>query len=143
MQVIKNPQECGQAVKVQDILSIEQSRKTMRTSFLSCIFFFSLHYFCVKPQRITLSSFFFSAPTDSECQGSVTLYSNVSEDEVVFEDSDIWPRMKVTKVLVEGCGCFTLHSRKKGRGKSFFLARQGEFEVNMKVGSVMKVSCGP
>ena len=72
----------------------------------------------------------------------MTLYSNVSEDEVVFEDSDIWPRMKVTKVLVEGCGCFTLHSRKKGRGKSFFLARQGEFEVNMKVGSVMKVSCG-
>ena len=99
-------------------------------------------YCSVKTQHIFLSSFINSAPVNTGCPGFVKLYSNVSEDEVVSEDVDIKPRIKVTKVLMEGCGCFSLHSRKNGRGRSFFLPRQGEFEVHMTVGSVRKVSCG-
>ena len=78
---------------------------------------------------------------DPECQGSVRLYNDVSEDRVVTEDMDIRPRMRVTRVLVEGCGCFTLHSRRRGRGRNLFLAGNGERNVNMRVGSVRKVSC--
>ena len=63
------------------------------------------------------------------------------EDRVVTEDMDIRPRMRVTRVLVEGCGCFTLHSRTRGRGRNFFLAGNGERNVNMRVGSVRKAAC--
>merc|ERR1719233_2656141 len=74
---------------------------------------------------------------DKECHGSVRL----SEDKVVTEDTDIKPSMNVTKVLVEGCGCFKLYSRKRGKGRSLFLSKAGEWDVNMKVASVKKVSC--
>ena len=69
------------------------------------------------------------------------LYNDVSEETVVAEDVDIRPRMRVTKVLVEGCECFTLHSRTRGRGRSLFLSGNGERNVNMRVGSVRKVAC--
>ena len=78
---------------------------------------------------------------NSDCHGSVTLYNDVSEDRVVAEDMDIRPRMRVTRVLVEGCGCFTLHSRPRGRGSSHFLASNADRNVNMRVGSVRKVIC--
>ena len=74
---------------------------------------------------------------DNECHGSVRL----SKDKVVTKDTDIKPSIKVTKVLVEGCGCFKLWSRKGGKGRSFLLTGAGEWMVNMKVGSVKKVSC--
>ena len=82
-----------------------------------------------------------SPELDPDCQGSVPLYNDVSEDRVVTEAMDIRPRMRVTRVLVEGCGCFTLHSRTRGRGRRLFLSGNGERNVNMRVGSVGKVAC--
>jgi len=74
---------------------------------------------------------------DKECHGSVRL----SEDTVVTKDTDIKPKMDVKKVLVEGCGCFRLFAKKKGKGRSSRLLRAGEWEGIMKVGSVRKEEC--
>ena len=51
---------------------------------------------------------------DDECKGSVTLYEG-SEETMVTKDQEV--NVVVDKVKVEGCGCFTLHSKKGGRGK--------------------------
>jgi hypothetical protein len=53
-----------------------------------------------------------------EFAGSVTLYRR-SVAFMVTEDVNV--RMNVDRGKVEGCDCFTLHDRKGGRGKSYFL----------------------
>ena len=75
-----------------------------------------------------------------ECHGSVTLYEG-SEETVVTKDEDIKPSIGVEKVVMEGCGCFTLHTRKGGRGRSFFLGGEGERIMKMRVRSVRRVKC--
>ena len=58
----------------------------------------------------------FDTPEQSgACTGSVTLYQG-SEETVVTEDINI--RIKVDRVKVEGCGCFSLYFRKGGQGRS-------------------------
>ena len=52
------------------------------------------------------------------CNGSVIIYEG-SNKTVVTEDGDI--KATIDLVKVEGCGCFTLYSRRGGKGKSFFL----------------------
>ena len=42
---------------------------------------------------------------------------------MVTKDQEV--NVVVDKVKVEGCGCFTLHSKKGGRGKSYFLGSMG------------------
>ena len=74
------------------------------------------------------------------CAGSVTLY-NESEETMVTEDATNM-RMNVDRAVVEGCGCFTLHTRRGGRGRSYFLGREGEHIVNLRVRSVRRVDCG-
>ena len=81
----------------------------------------------------------FGTPEQSgACAGSVTLYQG-SEETMVTEDANI--RIKVDRVKVEGCGCFFLHSRKSGRGRSYFLRGEGEWILSMRVRSVRKVEC--
>merc|ERR1711942_47894 len=116
--------------------SPQQPGYIMRTTLLSCLFFFFLNYSGVN-SRLSIVS----PDLSLECHGSVRLYNDVSEDRVVTEAMDIRPRMRVTRVLVEGCGCFTLHSRTRGRGRSLFLDSNEERNVNMRVGSVRKVPC--
>merc|ERR1711942_395003 len=118
--------------------SPQQPGYIMRTTLLSCLFFFFLNYSGVNSR---FTSAIESPELDPECQGSVRLYNDVSEDRVVTEDVDIRPRMRVTRVVVEGCGCFTLHSRRRGRGRSLFLSGNEDRNVNMRVGSVRKVPC--
>ena len=76
------------------------------------------------------------------CEGSVTLYEG-SEETVVTEYMNV--KVTVDKVVLEGCGCYSLTSRKNGRGKSYFLSRRGEHSVEdigwSKVRSVGKVHC--
>ena len=74
-----------------------------------------------------------------ECAGSVTLYKWF-EEIMVTEDVNV--RMNVDRVQVEGCGCFTLHDRKNGRGRSYFLGGEGEYILSMRVRSVRRVECG-
>merc|ERR1711942_298233 len=116
--------------------SPQQPGYIMRTTLLSCLFFFFLNYSGVN-SRLSIES----PELSLECHGSVRLYNDGSEDRGVTEAMDIRPRMRVTRVLVEGCGCFTLHSRRRGRGRSLFLSGNGERNVNMRVASVTKVSC--
>ena len=79
---------------------------------------------------------------EEECKGSVTLYEG-SKETVVTKHENV--KVTIDKVKVEGCGCFKLHSRKEGKGKSFFLGRRGEFSAEdigwRKVRSVWKVEC--
>jgi hypothetical protein len=78
---------------------------------------------------------------EGECKGSVTLYEG-SEETVVTEDQNV--KVTVDKVKVEGCGCFQLHNKKNGKGRSYFLGR-GEHTGDdigwKKVRSVRKVEC--
>ena len=114
----------------------------MRTTLLCSLFFFFSSYSGVNSNSASIAYTIGETPElDPECHGSVRLYNDVSEDRVVTEDVNIRPRMRVTRVLVEGCGCFTLHSRRRGRGRSLFLSGNGERNVNMRVGSVRKFPC--
>jgi hypothetical protein len=76
------------------------------------------------------------------CEGSVTLYEG-SEKTVITEYMNV--KVTVDKVMLEGCGCYSLTSRKNGRGKSYFLSRRGEHSVEdigwSKVRSVSRVDC--
>merc|ERR1711892_1477633 len=78
-----------------------------------------------------------------ECQGSVTLYEGSTETVVTKDENNL--KVSVDKVKMEGCGCFRLHEKKNGRGRSFFLGRQGEYtgdETGLrKVKSVRRVEC--
>ena len=79
---------------------------------------------------------------EGECKGSVTLYEGSTET-VVTKDENV--KVSVDKIKLEGCGCFRLHDKKNGRGRSFFLGRQGEYtgeEMGLrKVRSVRRVEC--
>ena len=76
------------------------------------------------------------------CNGSVTIYEGFDET-VITKDGDV--KVTLDYVKVEGCGCFTLHSRKGGNGRSFFLGRSGHYnslEIGWsKVRSVRRASC--
>eukprot|EP00091_Calanus_sinicus_P021218 TRINITY_DN617_c1_g1_i1.p1 TRINITY_DN617_c1_g1~~TRINITY_DN617_c1_g1_i1.p1 ORF type:complete len:112 (+),score=15.15 TRINITY_DN617_c1_g1_i1:86-421(+) len=72
------------------------------------------------------------------CAGSLTLYKGLEE---VMVTQDVNLRMYVDRVKVEGCGCFTLHDRKGGRGRSYFLGGEGEYIFSMRVRSVRRVEC--
>ena len=47
------------------------------------------------------------------CNGSVIIYEGFNET-VITKDEDV--KVTLDYVKVEGCGCFTLHSRKGGNG---------------------------
>ena len=105
---------------------------------------FSLATFCL----ICLQAFITANFIDGEvtervvCNGSVTIYKGSNETVVTIEE-DIKATLDFVKV--EGCGCFTLHSRKGGKGKSFFLGRSGNYtreEIGWsKVRSVLSAPC--
>ena len=73
----------------------------------------------------------------------MTLYEG-SEETIVTKDEEV--RVTVDKVKLEGCACFTLHSKKRGvGGKSYFLGRRGEHNADdigwSKVKFVKRVEC--
>jgi hypothetical protein len=76
------------------------------------------------------------------CNGSVTIFEG-SNKTVVTEDGDI--KATIDLVKVDGCRCFTLYSRRGGKGKSFFLGGSGNYsraEVGWsKVKSVWRAPC--
>ena len=76
------------------------------------------------------------------CNGSVTVYEG-SNETVVTETGDIKATLDLVKV--SGCGCFTLHTRKGGKGKSFFLGGSGNYSRTdigwSKVRSVRTAPC--
>ena len=83
-------------------------------------------------------------PTNKkECEGSVTLYEGSKEPVVVTEDGDV--KVNVDKLKLEGCGCFSIYSKKGGRGRSFFLGRTGEYSDEdigwNKIRHVKRVTC--
>merc|ERR1712098_52532 len=114
----------------------------MRDSLVCFLIFiiFCFNILCVNTQlKYSLDT----RITKPECNGSVRLFADSNDIAIVItEDRDIKPRIRVTKAVLEGCGCFNLHGRKKGKGKSLFLDGKGEWVVSRKIGSVRKVPCG-
>ena len=79
-------------------------------------------------QYYTVGDFIDGEVTESVvCNGSVAIYEG-SNKTVVTEDGDIKATLDLVKL--EGCGCFTLYSRKGGMGKSFFLGGSGNYSRN-------------
>ena len=76
----------------------------------------------------------------AECKGAVTLYEG-SKKTVLTEDEDLKPGVLVDKVVVEGCGCYTVHTRRRGYGTLFFFGEAGEWRLMMRVKSIRKVPC--
>ena len=76
------------------------------------------------------------------CNGSVTIYDGSNKTEVT-EEGDIKATLDLVKV--EGCGCFTLYSRRGGMGKSFFIGGSGNYSRAdigwSKVRSVQRTPC--
>ena len=76
----------------------------------------------------------------TECIGAVTLYEG-SKKTVFTDDEDLKPGVLVDKVVVEGCGCYTVHTRRRGYGTLFFFGEAGEWRLMMRVKSIRKVPC--
>ena len=90
-----------------------------------------------------MASRIFDTPSiEGACVGSVTLYEG-SEETVVTNNQNV--RVTIDTVKLEGCGCFRLHSRPRGRGRSYLLDRTGEYTVEdigwSRVRSVRRVEC--
>ena len=71
----------------------------------------------------------------------MTLYEG-SEEKVVTKDQNV--KVTVDKVKVQGCGCYQLHNKKDGKGRSYFLGggeKTGEDIGWRKVRSIRKVEC--
>ena len=101
------------------------------------------YIFCsILLQNIIKSEFIASEVTERVvCNGSVTIYEG-SNKIVVTKDGDIKATLDFVKV--EGCGCFTLYSRKGGKGKSFFLGESGHFsEIDIGWSKVRSVRSSP
>merc|ERR1719244_2377412 len=115
---------------------------------IPCVYLFLLTFVTARPGTdfnhhpdIGISHRIFDViDAPQECNGSVTLFEG-TEENVMTEDGDI-ERLDVEKAVVEGCGCFRLHAKKKGKGKSVFLSGgEKTFQNKMKVRSVKKVDC--
>eukprot|EP00092_Neocalanus_flemingeri_P000260 GFUD01000280.1.p1 GENE.GFUD01000280.1~~GFUD01000280.1.p1 ORF type:complete len:117 (+),score=22.40 GFUD01000280.1:104-454(+) len=80
----------------------------------------------------------------SVCIGTLTLYGLDGSETVVTEDVHSM-RVTVERVVMEGCGCFTLHSRPTFMGRSYNLRTRGEHsraETGFgRVKSVERVEC--
>eukprot|EP00092_Neocalanus_flemingeri_P078356 GFUD01097440.1.p1 GENE.GFUD01097440.1~~GFUD01097440.1.p1 ORF type:complete len:372 (-),score=103.11 GFUD01097440.1:12-1127(-) len=78
-----------------------------------------------------------------ECVGSVKF--NSSEDLKFYDNHDCILGLRVTTVTKEGCGCFRLHSRKNGMGRSVTLVENGHHDLTelniVKVKSLFKITC--
>ena len=96
---------------------------------------------CLDSQEI-VSRIFVAPDMAGVCDGSVTLFEG-SEETVVTNKQNV--RVTVDKVRLEGCGCFRLHSRPRGRRRSYLLGRTGEHTVEdigwSRVRSVGRVEC--
>eukprot|EP00092_Neocalanus_flemingeri_P055675 GFUD01065855.1.p1 GENE.GFUD01065855.1~~GFUD01065855.1.p1 ORF type:complete len:117 (+),score=15.64 GFUD01065855.1:79-429(+) len=78
------------------------------------------------------------------CIGTLTLHGLDGAETAVTEDVNIM-RVTVERVVMEGCGCFTLHSRTRFRGRSYSLRTRGEHSRAKtgfgRVKSVKRVEC--
>merc|ERR1719228_1003741 len=79
---------------------------------------------------------------EGECRGSVKLYEG-SKETLVTKDENV--KVTLDRVILEGCGCYTLHSKKNWKGRSFSMDKSGEYtggEIGWsKVRSVKRVPC--
>ena len=82
---------------------------------------------------------------EGECANSVTLYQGEEMIRITEEVRELEESMKVDRAVMVGCGgCYRLYEKKNGRGKSYFVNKNGEHSslTIRKVRSVLRVSCG-
>eukprot|EP00092_Neocalanus_flemingeri_P078786 GFUD01098061.1.p1 GENE.GFUD01098061.1~~GFUD01098061.1.p1 ORF type:complete len:130 (+),score=19.17 GFUD01098061.1:43-390(+) len=82
---------------------------------------------------------------DAVCEGSVTLYDSYGSHTVVTQDVNEMSAVVIERAILDGCGCFTLHSMTNFRGRNCFLRTTGEHsrvEIGFgRVRSVSRVDC--
>ena len=128
--------QVGRIVRTRTMLdTLDTSTNMMRTLRTFLLLLSILHY--------SHGQVIDTGEIQGECRGAVTLYEGSEETIVTKDEDDI--KVSVDRVKMEGCGCFTLHAKKSGRGKSFFLGKSGEFSGDQlglrRVRSVRRVSC--
>ena len=85
------------------------------------------------------SSFMIADEKDSHCVGSIILNNNSS---LTFKSSVPEMNLSVWMVRMEGCGCYRLHQRTRGRGRSLRIFQQGITRVTMgRVRSIVMEQC--
>merc|ERR1712106_260400 len=85
------------------------------------------------------SSFMIAGDKRSECFGSITLNNN---SDLTFYSSVSDINLEVHTVRMEGCGCFRLHQRNGGRGRSLRINQQGVTKVALgRVRSIVTEQC--
>merc|ERR1712243_379403 len=100
------------------------------------IFLLVICFSCIKNGS---SSFMIAEDKDSHCVGSIILNNNAS---LTFKSSVPEMNLVVWMVRMEGCGCYRLHPRTRGRGRSLRIFQQGITRVTMgRVRSIVTEQC--
>merc|ERR1711970_1285569 len=100
------------------------------------IFFFVICSSFIKDLN---SSFMIADDKKSECVGSIILNNNSS---LTIRSTVPEMNLKVWTVRMEGCGCYRLHQRTRGRGRSLRIFQQGITMVTMgRVRSIVTEQC--
>ena len=81
----------------------------------------------------------------SSCSGSLHLYSSSGEDEIVTESVESLGHLGiiVSRIRVEGCGCYVLYQGSHGSGRAVFIHQRGDQNIKTtRIRSVYRQACG-
>ena len=115
---IKNTTDTGRTLNTMTVLNNFPVKLLL---FVFCGSFF--HYHVLSPSFVEgqaenpMKRSIFAVPTFSgaSCAGSVEI-ETTSGDKVIIIDNETSTSIPVKSVKVRGCGCYSIHSRKYGRG---------------------------
>ena len=78
------------------------------------------------------------------CSGSLHLYSTTGEHEILTESVEsLGPLgILVSRIRVEGCGCYVLYQGSQGSGRAVFISQRGDQNIRItRIRSVHRVVC--
>ena len=78
------------------------------------------------------------------CSGSLHLYSTTGEHEILTESVEsLGPLgILVSRIRVEGCGCYVLYQGSQGSGRAVFISQRGDQNIRItRIRSVDRVAC--
>ena len=82
----------------------------------------------------------------SSCSGSLHLYTSSGEDEIVTESAESLGHLGiiVSRIRVEGCGCYVLYQGSHGSGRAVFIHQRGDQNIKTtRIRSVYRKACEP
>ena len=70
------------------------------------------------------------AEFERECKGSLSLLKGEEVLDMIKEKGTNIMGLEVTSVRMEGCGCYSIHSKMKKKGETVFITEQGEWSLD-------------